>query len=464
MISFQISDKVLNNKRVTCRFNSRREPQSQNNPTRADERETCQKYIKVRKLLYSVVRGKSMKQIQWIGLSTAALFFMGCSQAEFRLAPDAKTETLAKSSVFGEGGVTPVGGDGQGGVTPVGGDGQGRKRPPVGGDGGGASSGSRVGATHICSDRGVEESGGKTVANSAEVKVVIREFSGGANPAVVCTLENQKAGLLASRSIDLTSCNLTARTYFLNIHPSNDTKTSLLYETDSIWGSVIEKSRSSMIWQVQDGMAGKLKVLLDQNPNKDIIDGDENPLCQEYQSPLVINMTPEGGKDRGLQLTAPEDGIDFDLLGENQAVPHAKTRISWPRNSNYMFLVLPDARGEVKGINELFGNNTRGPDGKFASDGYAALAKHDLNQDSIIDSKDQVYAQLALWSDRNRNGRAERGEIMSLTQAQIKNIDLKYDANFFEEDKFGNQSRMKSVVERFNGRLNVIFDLWFIVK
>ncbi len=44
------------------------------------------------------------------------------------------------------------------------------------------------------------------------------------------------------------------------------------------------------------------------------------------------------------------------------------------RRDNY-FLVLPNSSGGVSGIDEMFGDNTRGPDGKFAANGYEVRLK-----------------------------------------------------------------------------------------
>ncbi len=379
-------------------------------------------------------------------LSTVA-----CTKAEFRLDPDSKLDTISKSSVFGDSGITPVGGDGQdNGKDPVGGDGQAIENS--------------IGVMNVCSDKGYIATGGKTVLTSQEVKAVIRNRDR-SNNSVVCTVDNVKSQILNMKKIDLSSCQLTQSKYYIDLIPS-DSSMSLIYKSEEN-GVPIEKSRRSGVWKVSDNdrnSSDKIRALIDQNFEENDVNGGDNELCDDHQSPLVVNMTPAGREDRGLMLTSPEKGIDFDLLGENQSLAHQKVRISWPRNSYYMFLALPDANGDVRGINELFGNNPRGPDGKFAADGYAALAKHDLNGDQVIDARDAIYSKLALWSDRNRNGRTDRGELYSLVTAQIKSIDLKYDANFFEEDQYGNQSRMKSVVERNSGALNVIFDLWFIVK
>ncbi len=188
---------------------------------------------------------------------------------------------------------------------------------------------------------------------------------------------------------------------------------------------------------------------------------NEDEKCERRASPLVIKT--DMADYRGVELTSQDRGIDFDILGErSNPYAHAKKRISWVTKSSYMFLVKPNKRGQVLGINEMFGDNTKGPDGQFATDGYHALAKYDLNKDRIIDKKDAVFRELALWSDKNFDGIAQRNELISLNRAGIEAIDLDYDGTYLETDQYGNQTTMKSVVKyKGDDNYRLIFDLWF---
>jgi hypothetical protein len=171
-------------------------------------------------------------------------------------------------------------------------------------------------------------------------------------------------------------------------------------------------------------------------------------------------MTPSTEPSRGLQLSSQIKGILFDIMGLNAVPrPHSKNQISWIHNPHYRFLTLP-RHGSVNGIDQLFGNNTWSK-GSFASDGFAALAKYDSNQDGVIDSQDAVFEKLRLWSDANFDGIAQSSELQSLEENNIASIDLAYDANFFEKDSYGNISRYKSSVKLKDGTLKLIFDLWF---
>jgi hypothetical protein len=127
-------------------------------------------------------------------------------------------------------------------------------------------------------------------------------------------------------------------------------------------------------------------------------------------------------------------------------------------------LALPNKNQMVQGIDELFGNFTTGPDGKFAANGYAALAKYDANHDGKIDKKDPVFNQLRLWQDTNRDGIGQAGELESLVKFDVDYIDLDYSTKFAETDQWGNQTLMKSVVRYNSGAMDLIFDLWFAYR
>jgi hypothetical protein len=134
-------------------------------------------------------------------------------------------------------------------------------------------------------------------------------------------------------------------------------------------------------------------------------------------------------------------------------------------------LALPDENGQVTSIDQLFGNSTVGPDGRFADNGYQALAKYDgttadgyfqvAEADGFIDSRDPVYRRLRVWVDENLDGVAQASELIPLHRERIAAIDLDYSSDYAETDVYGNQTMMKSVVRHFDGSLDLIFDLWF---
>ncbi len=195
-------------------------------------------------------------------------------------------------------------------------------------------------------------------------------------------------------------------------------------------------------------------------------------LKNEPPSPLMIHFNSDVEKAEPLVFGSQKNGVNFDILGIN-SYPEAfsKKRISWYKSKQYYWVTLPNAKGEVNGINELFGNNTYGRDNKFAADGYKALAKYDGKSldgkksagkpDNLITKADPVFQKLRLWADRNHDGLAQKSELVSLDSMNVEAIDLNADANYKETDKYGNDTTLKSVVKTTDGRYHLIFDMWF---
>lgn len=198
--------------------------------------------------------------------------------------------------------------------------------------------------------------------------------------------------------------------------------------------------------------------------------------CDQTDSPLVVSLNRDGGAPTKLKLSKPLEGILFDLLGlKSFPFAHSKKQISWFANEmvardNY-FVVLPNRNGGVTGIEEMFGDNTSGPDGLFAANGYEALAKHDglrsngqynlRARDGKISIEDDVFLKLRLWSDENLDGVAQSNELYTLEEMGVVSINLQYDEHYYEQDMYGNEIRMKSDVQMKDGSLNLIYDLWF---
>jgi hypothetical protein len=142
-----------------------------------------------------------------------------------------------------------------------------------------------------------------------------------------------------------------------------------------------------------------------------------DPACQGLGDidPLMINLGPGA-----IALSSPAQGVSIDLKGTGQA-----ERVSWPlQPALAAFLVNDSANGGAIGPAQLFGNYTVGPDGKTAVNGYEALRKYDRNGDGAIDANDAIWPSLKLWTDLNRNGLADPGELVPLAQAGIVRIIL----------------------------------------
>ena len=209
-----------------------------------------------------------------------------------------------------------------------------------------------------------------------------------------------------------------------------------------------------------------------------LANGGDAGKCSYNVSPLVVQLRKGDGLAKRLELSAPFQGIFFDILGENSyPAAHTKKRISWVSKgsaADHYFIVLPDKTGKVTGIDQMFGDNTKGPDGKFALNGYNALSKWDGRRangsidasakDGLITAADAVFSSLRFWNDTDLDGVADTGELFTLSELGVESIDLSYDRNYSEMDRFGNKIMMKSVVKTTDGGYHVMYDIWFKIS
>jgi hypothetical protein len=196
-------------------------------------------------------------------------------------------------------------------------------------------------------------------------------------------------------------------------------------------------------------------------PNFPPTAGGDDP---DTDDPLLVQLNTK--TPQPIELTAPDKGVMFDLLGRR--IHHKKVLTSWfaTANTENYFLVLPDEKGQVNGIDELFGNSTFGPDKRFSRHGFQALAKHDDNKDHMISSDDGVFSQLRLWKDDNLDGIAQENELSTLDAKGVVVIDLRFDRRYMEKDQYGNMVKFKSVVIMKDNSYGLVYDLWlrFIAK
>src|SRR6185437_11064450 len=164
--------------------------------------------------------------------------------------------------------------------------------------------------------------------------------------------------------------------------------------------------------------------------------GGDSPDC----SPIIIDTT-----GTGFHLTSAADGVLFDIRGDGNPV-----RLGWPAaGSGNAFLALPGSNGLVSDGTQLFGNFTPQPDSSTPN-GFAALAVYDQpdhggNGDGIIDSRDQIFSSLRLWTDDNHDGVCQPNELHRLPELAVMSISLQY-SETGRTDQFGNFFRFKAKV------------------
>ncbi len=443
------------------------------------------------------------------GSALLLVSFQNCGMTGFEVAATDKLNIISKTSVMtfasksgnasiadGTVGYIPVNGSESGsgvGSIPVGGSGSGSGSGSIPGGGNGSGSGAGgvpVGGGAYDGSTGqfyVESGDGTKVdipvnylcSSNSDVKFtrVVKDTSTSVvildGPVEVCN-ENQRDNILNFKKVKLSdACKnklVDGKLYSIMFKDSKQSMQMYTNASNSAYfnlrlgefvhsrGSRSVASISSVFVHYADNPL--VKKVSDEATGVDTrAIGSED--CDLKASPLVIAL---GKNIKKIDLSAPTKGIKFDIAGLN-ALPMAndKKQISWFKKSmaDYYFIALPNRLGEVASIDELFGDNTYGPDHKFAANGYAALAKYDEDRDGYITPKDKIWSQLRLWQDKNLDGKGLGAELTTLDKHGIVSIDLSFDPHYSEYDQYGNETKMKSVVKMSDGSLNLVFDLWF---
>lgn len=189
----------------------------------------------------------------------------------------------------------------------------------------------------------------------------------------------------------------------------------------------------------------------------------------DLQSPLVLNLTDSAKLD----LIGPWDKrnhVHFDMTNSGQA-----EKMGWARKGAGILVLDANSNGSVDSGAELFGeysqviDSSKAPADKTAktfSNGFLALEQYDDNHDRSIDRADKVFEKLAVWSDKNVNGKVDKGELKSMKKLGIKSLNLLYSSNstngVFPKIE-GNELRLKSTFTTEDGKNHELFDVWFNV-
>ncbi|VFQ45403.1 calcium-binding protein [Desulfoluna butyratoxydans] len=136
---------------------------------------------------------------------------------------------------------------------------------------------------------------------------------------------------------------------------------------------------------------------------------------QNFSSPLVLDLNGNGTTSVSMFDTTTY----FDLNGDG-----FRERTGWAEAGDGILALDRDANGVIDSGNELFGNHTKNNQGEVAQDGFQALSEHDGNYDGVIDKKDAVFSSLRVWMDTNQDGITQADELKTLSELNIKSINL----------------------------------------
>ena len=154
-----------------------------------------------------------------------------------------------------------------------------------------------------------------------------------------------------------------------------------------------------------------------------------------YVDPLLLDLT-----GNGVHMTDIRDGVLFDT-------DHSGTlkRSGWADRTTGM-LVIDDGSGQVKDVSQMFseyydgkvGVNGAAGEAKF-KEGFAALASEDANKDGVIDQRDPIWSKLRVWVDGTHDAKVDGGELKTLAELGITQINVRAVASPQAEMRDGNK-------------------------
>ncbi|MEP7348493.1 MAG: tandem-95 repeat protein [Sphingorhabdus sp.] len=128
-------------------------------------------------------------------------------------------------------------------------------------------------------------------------------------------------------------------------------------------------------------------------------------------SPIILDLDGNGVRT----VSAADSNARYDLDGDGLA-----DDTSWFGNTEGLLFLDRDGNGRVTGAGEFsFIDDVVG-----AKSDLEGLRAFDSNKDGILSSLDLRFTEFNVWQDRDGDGAAEDGEILSLTTAGVRSINL----------------------------------------
>jgi hypothetical protein len=117
-------------------------------------------------------------------------------------------------------------------------------------------------------------------------------------------------------------------------------------------------------------------------------------------------------------LIAPHPGgMAFDLDGSARA---GQRYSAWPRADTGILVWDPVHAGQITSGRQLFGNATWWV---FWENGYRALQSLDDDHDGWLMGNE--LQSLGVWTDKNSNGKCDRGEVRPITDTEISGLNVR---------------------------------------
>ncbi len=174
--------------------------------------------------------------------------------------------------------------------------------------------------------------------------------------------------------------------------------------------------------------------------------------AKQMRSPLILDLDRDGIDTLSVGDTA-RTHFDHDANGFAE-------RTGWISAQDAFLVRDLNGNGRIDSGRELFGNQTHLSNGATAGNGFIALAELDLNGDGAVDAQEAATAGLMLWRDANSNGITDDGELLTLAEAGVASLLVRY-THSQRVDASGNAHRQLGFFVATDGSKVAMNDVWF---
>jgi hypothetical protein len=133
--------------------------------------------------------------------------------------------------------------------------------------------------------------------------------------------------------------------------------------------------------------------------------------CDSGKKPLIIDLNGDG-----LQIVGVDDStVFFDVNDDGW-----REKIAWAGPEDGLLVYDKNADGDIADYDEIsFVNYLDG-----ARTDLEGLRAFDTNDDGLLSSLDEHWDAFGVWQDKNQDGITDSGELSSLDERSITNVDL----------------------------------------
>ncbi|MCZ2152777.1 MAG: hypothetical protein LC114_02560 [Bryobacterales bacterium] len=132
--------------------------------------------------------------------------------------------------------------------------------------------------------------------------------------------------------------------------------------------------------------------------------------------PLTLDLDGDGIETVGINSASP---VMFDITGTG-----IQQSVGWVGADDGFLVRDLNGNGLIDSGAELFGDATQLAGGQRASDGFAALADLDANQDGVVNAADAAFSSLRVWRDLDQDGVTDAGELLTLAALGITGLNV----------------------------------------